>query len=284
VIINARLMRRNELGEVIQHRIYIKFKEVAEAIGSIFRGGIVGFLVGVLPGAGAGVATFIAYSLERQISRHPERFGHGEIKGLAGPEAANNAASAGAFVPMLALGIPGSSTTAIMLGAFLMLGIQPGPLLFIERPDVVWGLIAALYIGNVMLLILNVPLIGVFVRILYMPMHVLLVSIVIFAIIGTFLDSGLTLTLLFLVAFGVIGYYMRRYDFPLAPIILGVVLGPRMETAFRQSMSMSRGNLYTFLDHPIVVTFLILSIVFLFLPVLMRMRGATPQRLVEDDD
>jgi putative tricarboxylic transport membrane protein len=135
-----------------------------------------------------------------------------------------------------------------------------------------------------MLLILNVPLIGVFVRILYMPMHVLLVSIVIFAIIGTFLDNGLTLTLLFLTAFGVIGYYMRRYDFPLAPIILGVVLGPRMETAFRQSMSMSRGSLYTFLDHPIVVTFLVLSIVFLFLPMLLRMRGAAPQRLFEDDD
>ncbi len=284
VIINARLMRRNEIGEIIQHRIYIKFKEVVEAIGSIFRGGIIGFLVGVLPGAGAGVATFIAYSFERQISRHPERFGKGEIKGLAGPEAANNAASAGAFVPMLALGIPGSSTTAIMLGAFMMLHIQPGPLLFLERPDVVWGLIAALYIGNIMLLILNVPLIGIFVRILHTPMHVLLVCIVIFAVIGTFLDDGLTLTLLFLVTFGVIGYYMRRFDFPLAPVILGVVLGPKMEEAFRQSMSMSRGNIYVFLDHPIVLTFLFLSIVFLFLPVLMRMRGAQPQRLVEDDD
>jgi putative tricarboxylic transport membrane protein len=144
VIINAAMMKRNEIGEIIQHRIYIKFSEVMESIGAILRGGLIGFVIGVLPGAGAGVATFIAYSFERQISRHPERFGKGEIKGLAGPEAANNAASAGAFVPMLALGIPGSSTTAIMLGAMMMLNINPGPLLFIERPDVVWGLIAAL--------------------------------------------------------------------------------------------------------------------------------------------
>jgi putative tricarboxylic transport membrane protein len=284
VIINARKMKLNQLGEVIQHRIYIRFKEVAEAIGSIFRGGFIGFLIGVLPGAGAGVATFIAYSFERQISRHPERFGKGEIKGLAGPEAANNAASAGAFVPMLALGIPGSSTTAIMLGAFLMLNIHPGPMLFLERPDVVWGLIAALYVGNVMLLILNLPLVGIFVRILYTPMHVLLVIIVVFAVIGTYLNDGLTLTLLFLVAFGVIGYFMREYDFPLAPVILGVVLGGRMEESFRQSMTMSQGNIYQFLDRPIVLGFLLASVAFLFLPMLLRMRGAQPQRLVEDDD
>jgi putative tricarboxylic transport membrane protein len=284
VIINAAMMKRNEIGEIIQHRIYIKFREVMEALGSIFRGGFIGFIIGVLPGAGAGVATFIAYSFERQISRHPERFGKGEIKGLAGPEAANNAASAGAFVPMLALGIPGSSTTAIMLGAMMMLNINPGPLLFIERPDVVWGLIAALYIGNIMLLILNIPLIGLFVRILYTPMHVLLVTIVIFAVIGTYLDDNLTLTLLFLVAFGVIGYYLRRYDFPLAPIILGVVLGPKMEEAFRQSMSMSQGNIASFLNHPIVLTFLVLSVVFLFLPMILRMRGNPAQQLVEDDD
>jgi putative tricarboxylic transport membrane protein len=185
---------------------------------------------------------------------------------------------------MLALGIPGSSTTAIMLGAFLMLNIHPGPMLFLERPDVVWGLIAALYVGNVMLLILNLPLVGIFVRILYTPMHVLLVIIVVFAVIGTYLNDGLTLTLLFLVAFGVIGYFMREYDFPLAPVILGVVLGGRMEESFRQSMTMSQGNIYQFLDRPIVLGFLLASVAFLFLPMLLRMRGAQPQRLVEDDD
>jgi len=283
VIINARLMRRDELPEIIQHRIYIRWAEFKEAIGSVFRGGVIGFLVGLLPGAGAGTATFIDYSIERQISRHPERFGTGEIRGLAGPEAANNAASAGAFVPMLALGVPGSSTTAIMLGAFIMLDIAPGPLLFIERPDVVWGLIAALYVGNVILLILNLPMIGLFVRILYTPMHILLVSIVIFAVIGTFLTTGLTLTVLFMIGFGAIGYFMRQYDFPLAPVILGVILGGRMEETFRQSMTMSRGNIYVFLDHPIVLFFLCLSLAFLALPVLLRQRGG-PTQMVADDE
>jgi putative tricarboxylic transport membrane protein len=156
-------------------------------------------------------------------------------------------------------------------------------MLFLERPDVVWGLIAALYVGNIMLLILNLPLIGIFVRILYTPMHVLLVIIVVFAVIGTYLNDGLTLTLLFLVAFGVIGYFMREYDFPLAPVILGVVLGGRMEESFRQSMTMSQGNIYEFLDHPIVLGFLLASVAFLMLPVIMRRRGG-PQTLVEDDD
>lgn len=281
VLINARMMKNNELGEIIQHRIYIKWSEFKEAIGSIFRGGIIGFLVGVLPGPGAAVSAFLSYSFERQISRHPERFGHGEIKGLAGPESANNAASAGAFVPMLALGVPGSSTTAIMLGAFLMLHINPGPLLFIERPDVVWGLIAALYIGNIMLVILNIPLIGLFVRILYTPMHLLLIIIVVLAVIGTYLNDSLTLTLIFLVAFGVIGYFMREYDFPLAPVILGVVLGGKMEEAFRQSVSMTQGDAVAFLSRPIVLCFLIASLVFLMLPVIMKKRGG-PQGLVED--
>jgi putative tricarboxylic transport membrane protein len=153
-----------------------------------------------------------------------------------------------------------------------------------ERPDIVWGLIAALYIGNIMLLILNLPLIGIFVKILQMPMHVLLVSFVVFSIIGVFLNDNLTLTLLFLVAFGVIGYYMRRYDFPFAPVILGVVLGPHFETSFRQTMSMSQGNMHEFLNRPIVVTFLVLSVGFLFLPAIMRLRGVQPRRLVEDDD
>ena len=285
VLVNARKMRRRELGSIIQHRIYIKLSEIREALPAVFRGGILGFLVGVLPGAGAGIASFIAYAVERQVSKHPERFGKGEIKGLAGPESANNAASAGAFVPMLALGVPGSSTTAIMIGAFMMLNINPGPMLFLERPDVVWGMIAALYIGNIMLLILNLPLVGIFVRILYMPMHVLLVFIVVFSVVGVYLDDGLVVTMIFLVCFGLLGYYMREYGFPLAPVILGVVLGGRMEEAFRQSMSMSQGNLGSFLDHPIVMAFLIGSLVFLSLPALMRMRGGGKKMaLTEDDD
>jgi len=272
VLVNAKKLRANEIGEVLKHRIYIKFSEVMQSMGAIFRGGTIGFLVGVLPGAGAGIASFISYSIERQVSKHPERFGKGEIKGVAGPESANNAASAGAFVPMLALGVPGSSTTAVMLGAFLMLNINPGPLLFIQHPDVVWGLIAALYVGNVMLLILNLPLIGLFVRILHMPMRILLPLIIVLSVTGVYVSDGLVLSLVFLVFFGVLGYYMQRHGFPLAPVILGVVLGTSMERSFRQSMIMSGGDLYTFLERPIVVVFLGLSVCFLFLPLILKGR------------
>lgn len=281
VLVNAKKLRADELGKVLGHKIYITFKEVMQCMGAIFRGGTIGFLVGILPGAGAGIASFISYSMERQVSKHPERFGHGEIKGVAGPESANNAASAGAFVPMLALGVPGSSTTAVMLGAFYMLNIDPGPLLFIKRPDVVWGLIAALYIGNVMLLILNLPLIGIFVKILHMPMRILLPLIIVVSVTGVYLSDGLVLSLVFLSFFGVVGYYMRRHDFPLAPVILGVVLGGSMERSFRQSMIMSGGDIATFLDRPIVLAFLALSVGFLFLPFILRGRSRVK---VEDDD
>jgi putative tricarboxylic transport membrane protein len=281
VLVNAKKFRANQLGKALKHRIYITFREIWNSMGAIFRGGTIGFLVGVLPGAGAGIASFISYSIERQVSKNPERFGKGEIKGVAGPESANNAASAGAFVPMLALGVPGSSTTAVMLGAFLMLNINPGPLLFIQRPDVVWGLIAALYIGNVMLLILNLPLIGIFVKILHMPMSILLPLIIVVSVAGVYLSDGLVLSLVFLTFFGVLGYYMRRHDFPLAPVILGVVLGTNMERSFRQSMIMSGGDLYTFLERPIVVLFLALSVGFLFLPMILRGRSRIK---LEDDD
>ena len=272
VLINAKKLRANELGEVLKHRIYITFAEVMRCMGAIFRGGSLGFFVGVLPGAGAGIASFMSYSLERQISKHPEGFGKGDIKGVAGPESANNAASAGAFVPMLALGVPGSSTTAVMLGAFIMLGINPGPLLFVQRPDVVWGLIAALYVGNIMLLILKLPLIGIFVKILHTPMRILLPLIIVISVTGVYLSDALTLSLVFLVFFGVLGYYMQRHGFPLSLIILGVVLGSSMERSFRQSMIMSGGDITSFLDHPIVVVFLILSVCFLCLPLFLRGR------------
>lgn len=269
VLINTHAIKTNRFGQVLSYRIYITFKEIRECLGAIFRGGIIGYVIGVLPGAGAGIASFVSYATERQISKAPERFGKGEIKGVAGPESANNAASAGAFVPMLALGVPGSATTAVMLGAFLVLDIQAGPMLFLERPDVVWGLIAALYLGNIMLLILNLPLIGLFVRILHTPIRFLLPLIAAICMIGIYVSDGLIISLVLFCVFGVIGYYMRLYHYPLAPVILGVVLGGRMEESFRQSMIMSQGDLTTFLDRPIVLIFLALTVVMLILPQLV---------------
>lgn len=271
VMINSRKLRSGEKLEVLSHKIFISFKEIVESIGAIFRGGFIGFFVGVLPGAGAGIASFISYAVEVQVSKTPEKFGTGEIKGVAGPESANNAASAGAMVPMLALGIPGSATTAVMLGAFLIIDVQPGPLLFVNNPEIVWGLIAALYLGNVMLLIFNLPLVGVFVRILYLPMRWLLPAIVVVAATGVLSKNGAVLDVLFMCGFGAMGYYFRKYDFPLAPIILGAVLGDNMEESFRQSMMMTQGNLWLILDRPIVLTLFAMSILSLFLPRLLRL-------------
>jgi len=281
VLINSRNIRSGVKLKVLSHRIFISLKEIWESAGAIFRGGIIGFFIGVLPGAGAGIAAFISYSVEVQVSKTPEKFGTGIIQGVAGPESANNAASAGAMVPMLALGIPGSATTAVMLGAFLIIDVQPGPLLFTSHPDIVWGLIAALYLGNIMLLILNLPLVGLFVRILYLPLRWLLPAIIVVAATGVLSKNGAVLDVLFMCAFGAMGYYFRKYDFPLAPIILGTVLGNNMEQAFRQSMMMTQGDLWLILSRPIVVTLFAMSIFSLFLPTII---GFLSKREVEVEE
>jgi putative tricarboxylic transport membrane protein len=282
VLINSRNIRKGVKLEVLSHRIFITMAEIRESIGAIFRGGILGFFIGVLPGAGAGIAAFISYSIEVQVSKNPEKFGTGEIKGVAGPESANNAASAGAMVPMLALGIPGSATTAVMLGAFYIIDVQPGPLLFVSRPDIVWGLIAALYLGNIMLLILNLPLVGLFVRILYLPMRWLLPAIVVIAATGVLSKNGAVLDVLFMSALGAMGYYFRKYDFPLAPIILGAVLGDNMEQAFRQSMMMTQGDFHLIFNRPIVITLFAMSIFSLFLPTIIKFLAKRDVEVEED--
>ena len=284
VLVNTKKLREDSLGTIMEHRIYIKFSEIVESIGAIFRGGTIGFLIGVLPGAGAGIASFVSYSIERQVHKTPEKFGTGLIQGVAGPESANNAASAGSFVPMLALGVPGSATTAVMLGAFLILDIDAGPLMFQERPDIIWSLIAALYIGNVILLVLNLPLVGVFVQILKMPMRVLLPLIMVISITGVYLNDGLVWSISFLLLFGLIGYYMRVYGFPLAPVILGRVLGMKMELSYRQSMVMTQGDICLLLERPIVVIFLILSVVSLFLPQILAKITGDKKVVLDDDD
>ncbi|MDP1537386.1 MAG: tripartite tricarboxylate transporter permease [Burkholderiales bacterium] len=270
VLLNTNELRGGEIKSIIKHRVFISLREIRESLGAIGRGTAIGFVVGVMPGAGAGIASFLSYSVESQISKHPERFGKGEIRGVAAPESANNAASAGAMVPMLTLGIPGSGTTAILLIALTALNVHPGPLMFTQHPQVVWGLIAALYVGNVMLLILNLPLVGLFVRLLYVPMRLLLPVIMVICVIGVYNTNQQTLDLVFLCAFGVLGYYMRKHRYPVAPVILGLVLGTRMEEALRQSMIMSQGNLLALLDRPIVVAFLVLTVTFLFAPYIIR--------------
>ncbi|OGA44737.1 MAG: hypothetical protein A3F74_19795 [Betaproteobacteria bacterium RIFCSPLOWO2_12_FULL_62_58] len=285
VLLNTNEMRGGLRQSVIKHKLFISLGEIRESLGAVLRGTFIGFCVGVMPGAGAGIAAFLTYSVETQVSRHPERFGKGEIRGVAAPESANNAASVGAMVPMLTLGVPGSGTTAIMLIALTALNVHPGPLMFTQRADVVWGLIAALYLGNVMLLILNLPLVGIFVRLLYLPMRLLLPVVMVICVIGVYSANQTVLDLVFLCAFGMLGYYMRKHGYPVAPVILGLVLGNRMEEALRQSMIMTQGNLHWLLERPIVVFFLALTLISLTAPLVMRRLrfGGKPVKLEQEE-
>jgi putative tricarboxylic transport membrane protein len=241
------------------------------------RGSAFGFPIGAMPAGGAEIPTFLSYYTEKKLSKHPEEFGHGAIEGVAGPEAANNASAAGVLVPMLALGLPTSATAAIMLSAFQSYNINPGPQLFATKPELVWGLIASLYIGNVMLLVLNLPLVGLWVKILRIPMPLLYGGILVFATIGTYGISRSVVDLLLLYAMGIMGFFMRRYDFPTAPVIIGMILGPMAEQNFRQAMTISQGDMMTFLTRPISASLLALAVLALVGPKLwsvLRTRSA----------
>jgi putative tricarboxylic transport membrane protein len=254
--------------------VWLTMSEWKRSISPIMRGSVVGFVIGVLPGAGGTIASIMSYVWEKKISKNPEEFGKGAVEGVAGPEAANNADTAGAMVPLLTLGIPGGGATAVMLGAFIMYGIQPGPLLFQNRPDLVWGLIDSMYIGNIMLLILNIPLIGIFVRLLYIPGGILMPLILAISTIGVFAINGNTLELFFCLMFGVFGYICRKVDIPVAPMVLSLVLGGIMEQSFRQAMTISGSNPKIFVSSTICVVLVILSIISIFLPIILnRLQG-----------
>ena len=240
-----------------------------DSTGPIARGTVLGFVVGVLPGAGATIASFLSYALEKRISRHPEKFGTGTIEGVAAPEAANNASTGGAMVPLLTLGIPGSGTTAVMLGAMMLFGLQPGPLLLEKNPDFVWGTIASMYIGNVMLVVLNIVFVPLFVRALLIPYPVLAAMIVLFCIVGVYSVNFSTFELWIMLVAGVVGYAMRKLEFPAAPVVLALVLGPMMETNFRQSLLMSQGSFGIFFTRPISAGLAVLVVLFVFAPVLL---------------
>ncbi|MHB8772655.1 MAG: tripartite tricarboxylate transporter permease [Syntrophales bacterium] len=234
--------------------VFPTVKEWAASFWPICRGTVLGFMVGILPAAGATVASFMSYGMEKQLSREPERFGTGAIEGVAGPEAANNSATAGAMVPLLTLGIPGSASTAVMLGAFMIWGLRPGPLLFSKNPDFVWGLIASMYVGNVLLLILNVGFIPAFVRMLRVPFSALMALVVVFCVMGSYTLGGNLFDIWVMVAFGVLGYVMKKLDFPQAPLVFAVVLGPLAEVTFRQALTMSQGSVAIFVASPIAAT------------------------------
>lgn len=248
-------------------------QDLKDSVGPISRGSLLGFFVGVLPGAGATLASFFTYVMEKKISKHPEKFGHGAIQGVAAPESANNAASGGSMIPLLTLGIPGSGTTAILMGAFIMYDVNPGPLLFPEHPAVAWGLIASMFIGNVMLLILNMPLVKVFAKIIQTPPKYLIPIIVAISVFGVYAVQVSTFDLMVLFACGVVGYFLARNDYPLAPLVLGLVLGPMIENNLRRALAGSDGDFMIFLQKPGSLVFLIAAALWMLIPVIMKWRG-----------
>jgi putative tricarboxylic transport membrane protein len=245
----------------------------------IARGSVVGFLTGLIPGPTTVLATFISYTLERKVSRTPERFGQGAIEGVAGPEAANNGATAGAMVPLLSLGIPFSPATAILLGALIITGIQPGPLLISQRPEVFWGVVASMYVGNFILLILNLPLVGLFVSVLRMPQHVLATLVLLLCLVGAYSLNNSQLDLWVLVVFGMFGYGLRKLAIDPSPLIVAMVLGPLMEKTLRQALFMERGNVLVLVGRPLTAALLVIGAVVLVTPPLVRfLRGPRAAR------
>jgi putative tricarboxylic transport membrane protein len=226
-----------------------------------------------MPAGGADIASFLSYGAEKRFSNHPEEFGHGAIEGVAGPEAANNAAAAGTLVPLLTLGLPTTATAAIMLAGFQQFGLQPGPLLFATSPDLVWGLIASLLIANVMLLVLNLPLIRLWVKLLTIPRHWLYAGILLFATLGTIGVNPSPVELGMLMIFGVLGYLMRLFGYPIAPVIVGLILGPMAESQLRRALAIAQGDWTTLVSTPLAASILALAAVALILPIVLRMRG-----------
>jgi putative tricarboxylic transport membrane protein len=261
-------------GEIAKiTRVLPTKQDLKDSVGPIIRGSLVGFFKGIVPGSGATLASFLAYLLEKKISKHPEKFGKGAIEGVAAPESANNAASGGAMIPLLTLGIPGTGTTAVLMGALIMYNVQPGPLLFDEHPMIAWGLIASMFIGNVMLLILNMPLVKVFAKLIETPAKYLIPMIIAISIFGVYAVRVSIFDLMLLIACGVVGYFLSRNDYPLAPLVLGLVLGPMIENNLRRALTTSNGDFSIFVERPVSLLFLVIAVLWITIPLVMKLKG-----------
>jgi putative tricarboxylic transport membrane protein len=247
-------------------KIWLSWKEFKYSLPSILRGSFFGFIVGMLPGAGATLSTFIAYNIEKRVAKNPELYGTGDIRGVANPESANNAASGASLIPLLSLGIPGGGATAVMLGALMMLDITPGPMMFEKHGALLWALIASMYVGNTILVILNWPLVNVFARIMAVPARFLMPVVLVICTVGVWSLSQSSVDLVCTAFAGVVGYYMRRHDWPVEPLVLGLILGGRMESSYRQALIISKGSHAIFLEKPISLVLLVAAAAFLAIP------------------
>ncbi len=241
-----------------------------DSAGPIGRGTILGFFLGLVPGGGAIIASFASYAIEKKVAKHPEEFGHGAIQGVAGPESANNSAASGNFIPLLTLGIPCNAVMAILLGALMIHGLQPGPLLMTKAPDLFWGTIVSMYIGNVMLLVLNLPLIGLWVKVLKVPYYLLYPLILLFCLIGAYSLNNSVGDVVVMLIFGIVGYLMRKFRYDGAPLVLALVLGPMLEEAFRQSLMLSKGDFSIFISRPLSLVFLIVAALLFIIPIVTQ--------------
>ncbi len=251
-------------------RIYVTVKEILYCKWTILRSSVIGFIVGVLPGTGASIASAVSYTIEQKISDKEGTFGKGDMRGLAAPESANNACAGGALIPMLTLGVPGSATTAVLLGALMLYNINPGPMLFVDQPVLVWGLIASMYIGNVMLLVINFPLVRVFTKILQVPYWLLVPSVIVLAFVGVYSVNASTFSLGMATMLGVLGYFLRKLHYPMAPVILGFVLCEIMEDNLRRAFAISGGEMNIFFGSAINLTLWGMTFAIFFVPMLSK--------------
>jgi putative tricarboxylic transport membrane protein len=279
VLLNVEQISERSIFETKIKNLLPTLKDWADSIWAILRGTIIGFFLGVLPGGGAAIASFVSYAVEKKVSKHPEKFGTGMIAGVAGPESANNAATGGAFIPLLTLGIPANAVMAILLGAMMIHGMQPGPMLIKEHPDLFWGAVASMYLGNIMLLVLNLPLIGLWVKILKVPYPILFPLILLFCLIGAYTLNNSVTEVLIMVVFGAIGYLFKKFHYEAAPLVLALVLGPIMELSLRRSLLLSAGDPTIFFTRPISAVLMLISfflLVFPLIPWLRKKRDILP--------
>jgi putative tricarboxylic transport membrane protein len=262
-------IKRDILTARVKH-LFPTLRDWADSIWAIMRGTVLGFFLGILPGGGAIVASFASYAIEKKVSKHPEEFGKGAIAGVAGPEAANNSAAGGSFIPLLTLGIPANAVMAILLGALMIHGLRPGPLLMKEAPDLFWGTIVSMYIGNAMLLVLNLPLIGLWVQVLKVPYYLLYPLILLFCLIGSYSIGNNAGDVILMLIFGILGYLMKKFRYDGAPMILGLVLGPMLEESFRESLMLSRGSFSIFISKPLSIAFLMTALFLLIVPIITQ--------------
>jgi len=283
VLINLETEEKREIYETKIKGLLPSLEDWKLSTKPILRGSLLGFFLGVIPGGGALLASFTSYAIEKKFSKHPEKFGHGAIEGVAGPETANNAGTMGAMVPLLTLGIPTNVAMALLLAALMIHGTPPGPLLIQNHPELFWGILASMFFGNLMLLLLNLPLIGIWVKVLKVPYKVLFPLIVIFCIIGAYSVHMNVMDVLIMLFFGVLGYFMRKFGYDGAPLVLAFILAPMMETALRQSLIVSKGDFSIFITRPYSLIALATAIIFLLMPLIPFFRKKREKLAIEND-